>query len=447
MLGTTNKHRRHRTALRSTRRRGAAVILAVFLMAVLVSMMALSIDVGYIAASKSEARRTTDAAALAGCWQMLDSIGQNVPSDQLPSKVNTAVNQLAQMNSVCNNAPTFTSSGQDTDISIGYLASLDPNAPLVSSSNNPFRAVKVRLRKQESINGQVPLYFARFFGLQGRDMTVESTAAMATQIKGFNAPIGGIGGLDILPFAIDQQTWDSLQNGGGSDNYKYNTCTSTSCNSGCSSGSNHSNNCHSGSNCGGSNNCGSGNSSGNCGSGGSSGNCNSGSNCNSSVTNGCDGIREVNLYPQGTGSPGNRGTVDIGNSNNSTADICRQITDGVSAKDLQDLGKPLVLGANGTLTLKGDTGISAGVKDELESIIGQTRIIPVFSSVSGNGNNATYTIVRWVGVRIMAVKLTGAMNSKYLIVQPATVVVRNVVAGDNSRVWSDSMYSPVVLVK
>ena len=55
----------------------------------------------------------------------------------------------------------------------------------------------------------------------------------------------------------------------------------------------------------------------------------------------------------------------------------------------------------------GDTGISAGVKDELASIIGQTRIIPVFSSVSGNGNNATYVIVRWVGVRVMAVKLTG----------------------------------------
>ena len=99
------------------------------------------------------------------------------------------------------------------------------------------------------------------------------------------------------------------------------------------------------------------------------------------------------------------------------------------------------------MTLNGDTGISAGVKDELASIIGLTRIIPVFSSVSGNGNNATFTIVRWVGVRILAVKLTGAMNSKYLMVQPATVLARNVVPGDASRTWSSTIYSPVVLVK
>ena len=44
--------------------------------------------------------------------------------------------------------------------------------------------------------------------------------------------------------------------------------------------------------------------------------------------------------------------------------------------------------ANGKLYLNGDTGISAGVKDELASIIGKPRIIPVFESVSGNGNNA-----------------------------------------------------------
>ncbi|MFO0180949.1 MAG: pilus assembly protein TadG-related protein [bacterium] len=50
------------------RRKGAAIILAVCLLGVLVSMLAMAIDIGYIAASKAEARRTTDAAALAGCW-------------------------------------------------------------------------------------------------------------------------------------------------------------------------------------------------------------------------------------------------------------------------------------------------------------------------------------------------------------------------------------------
>jgi hypothetical protein len=374
------------------RRRGAAIILAAFLMGVLVSMLALSIDIGYIAASKAEARRTADAAALAGAWQMVDTAAQSGNTSTLLEGVNEAAKSMASLNLVCNAAPSLSIEGQETDITIGYLSSLESSATLSTESNNPYRAVRARVRKNEASNGQVPLFFARFFGQTGRDMIVESTAATAMQIKGFNSPASGAANLNLLPFALDEQTWTALLNGTGSDNYEF---TSS----------------------------------------------------NSSVTGGTDGIKEVNLYPQGTGSPGNRGTVDIGSSNNSTADLSRQITDGISAHDLYGLGKPLVLNDNGSMTLNGDTGISAGVKDELASIIGQTRIIPVFSSVTGNGNNANYTIMRWVGVRIMAVKLTGAMSSKYLIVQPASVIARNVVVGDSTRTWSDSIYSPVVLVK
>lgn len=385
-----SRYKSHRS---SKRRKGAALILALFLLSVLISMLALSIDIGYIAASKSEARRTADAAALAGCWQIYESSRLNQDETTLNLGVQSSANSIAGLNSVCNNSPLLSTSSNDSDISIGYLASLDGSSAIVSSSNNPYRAVRVTLRKTESFNGQVPLFFAKFFGQSGRNMTVEATAAMAWQIKGFSSPsTSGSSNLGILPFAIDETTWNDMLNGGGADSYKYDSVRST-------------------------------------------------------VSSGSDGIREVNLYPQGTGSPGNRGTVDIGGANNSTADLARQIVYGISAQDFTDLGKPLVLGSSGTMTLNGDTGISAGVKDELASIIGQTRIIPVFSSVSGNGNNAMFTIVRWVGVRILAVKLTGAMNSKYLMVQPAPVLARNVIPGDTSRTWSSTIYSPVVLVK
>lgn len=281
----------------------------------------------------------------------------------------------------------------DSDISIGYLASLDESSPIVTNFNNPYRAVRVTLRKTENFNGQVPLFFAKFFGQSGRNMTVEATAAMACQIKGFSRPSSAESpSLGILPFAIDEITWNDMLHGGGTDNFNYDFDRSI-------------------------------------------------------VKRGSDGIREVNLYPQGSGSPGNRGTVDIGGANNSTADLARQIVHGISAQDLAELEQPLVLDADGELTLNGDTGISAGVKDELASIIGQTRIIPVFSSVSGNGNNAMYTIVRWVGVRILEVDLTGAMKSKCLTVQPAPVIARDVIPGDASRIWSSTIYSPVFLIK
>ncbi len=74
------------------------------------------------------------------------------------------------------------------------------------------------------------------------------------------------------------------------------------------------------------------------------------------VSAGADGILEINLYPQETGSPGNRGTVDIGSSNNSTADIARQIVEGVSIEDLAYHGGKLQFDEDGELMLNGDTG-------------------------------------------------------------------------------------------
>ena len=163
------------------------------------------------------------------------------------------------------------------------------------------------------------------------------------------------------------------------------------------------------------------------------------------VSAGSDGVREANLYPQGTGSPGNRGTVDVGNPNNSTKDLSRQITDGISAQDFSYLpdGK-LEFGVNGTISLNGDTGMSAGFKDELASIVGQTRIIPIFNAVSGNGNNAQYTIVQLAGVRVMAVSMTGDPSERYVMVQPANVTVQNGIPGSDASQYSYYLFSKKV---
>ena len=64
-----------------------------------------------------------------------------------------------------------------------------------------------------------------------------------------------------------------------------------------------------------------------------------------SVTSGSDGWLELNLFPNGTGAPGNRGTVDIGSPGNSTNDIERQILYGVSPSDLAFHGGKLELDA------------------------------------------------------------------------------------------------------
>jgi hypothetical protein len=87
------------------------------------------------------------------------------------------------------------------------------------------------------------------------------------------------------------------------------------------------------------------------------------------------------------------------------------------------------------------------VKDELASIIGEPKVIPIFSTVTGPGNNAQFTIVRFVGVRIVEVDLTGAASSKRVMIQPSNVVIRGAIPSTSSTQTSYFIYSPVWLVR
>ena len=144
--------------------------------------------------------------------------------------------------------------------------------------------------------------------------------------------------------------------------------------------------------------------------------------------------------------PGNFGTVDIGSPDNSAADIARQITYGVNAEDLGYFGGRLELGPDGTVELNGDTGLSAGFKDELADIRGQPRAIPIFSEVTGPGNNAMYTVTGFVGIRVMNVRFTGSMRTKELIIQPGVCVDDAAVTGSGPGP-SYYVYRPVQLVR
>jgi hypothetical protein len=183
----------------------------------------------------------------------------------------------------------------------------------------------------------------------------------------------------VIPIALDQPSWDLLLLGTGSDDYSFDPTTGA-------------------------------------------------------ITPGSDGIREVSLYPEGTTDlpPGNRGTVDFGGPNNSTADLSRQIRHGLNETDLSYFPNSTLTTDNGPFQANGDTGLSAGIKDDLASIIGQPRAIPLFTTVSGPGNNAMYTIVRFVGIRILSVQLTGSPSNKKVIIQPATLTSDTVFPGNGS---------------
>lgn len=369
-------------------RRGNVIVLSAVLMVAMMAMIAFAVDLGYLYNARTEMQRAADASAIAACWELIDEdvVTGITNAEALAGDARSKAQEFVGYNRITQSAATLATD----DVQIGYIASPnDPSSPFLTTGYTAApNAVRIRIRRNSEQNGVVPLFFAPVLGVDSATLEAEATAAYLPGISGFRAPSDG-SSLGILPYALDEETWESMLAGGCSDNYRFIDETG-------------------------------------------------------SVSAAPDGIQEVNLFPQGTGAPGNRGTVDIGGGNNSTSDIARQILHGISADDMAQMpGAKLEFSSEGKVLLSGDTGISAGVKDELAEIVGQTRIIPIFSNVTGNGNNATYTIVKFCGIRVMRVKLTGSI--KELLVQPAVCVTRGGIPSTTFR--SDFIYSPVWLVR
>ncbi len=368
---------------KSVRRRGVVAVFGLFLIISLIVVMAVTLDFGNIRIAQNEMRRAADAAAMAACWEMYDLQSQGDAGNwQLNATAWEGANHVSAGNVVGDGKPQFNYS----DVQIGSYDGT--TREFEEGSTNP-NAVQVTLHRNASINGELPLFFGAVTGRDSQQLNVSATAAMFSQIVGFNPPESGHS-LEMLPIALDLESWQDAVNGTSDDSYRFSDST---------------------------------------------------------VSKGSDGTSEANLYPQGTGAPGNRGTVDIGGANNSTSDLERQILHGISRQDFVDLGRPLAFDGNGELNLNGDTGISAGIKDELRALVGKTRIIPIFTRVAGNGNNATFTIVRFEGVRILDVSLTGPKKHKKVIVQPTKVLARGAVVDYSGTTYSSHLVSPVMLVE
>jgi len=384
---------------RSHKRRGVSFAFVAVGIVMLLGMAALTVDVGMIYRARAESQASADAAAMAGAWELLDRdrlSGDGNMTEELAAARAEAI-QTAARNLVINEGPDVdanSGNGSGGDLVVGYLEDPnDPDAALTFTNPNEYNTVVVRVRRDAVRNGPIDLFFAPVFGHLTSEVSAEAWATFKDGVVGYQ-PTDQTGNADLLPFALHRNSWQNLLDGvfTAGDNYTYNSATGA-------------------------------------------------------VSAGADGIPELNLYPGGGAGqlpPGNFGTVDIGPSNNSTADLSRQIRYGVSQEDLEVFGGELVLGADGTLELNGDTGLSAGVKDDLEAIKGQPRAIPIFSAVSGNGNNSMYTIVGFVGIRIMYVKLTGSQSSKKVLIQPAYVVDDSVITDAGSGP-SYFVYKPVYI--
>jgi Flp pilus assembly protein TadG len=386
------------------RRRGAIAVFMAVSGVVLLGFAALAVDAGRLYLAKTELQVAADAAALAGANELLNErrlfgAGDLLTSFQVARQQAGAV---AARNPVLGCGPQIDynpGNKADGDLVIGYLSTLYNTGEAISFSDvTEFNAVKVRLRRDATHNGPVALMFARILGIDTADIVAEATAAFQDGIVGFRVR-SETGTAGLLPLTLHESFWDLLMgtlagdNSVYQDNYAYDPQTGE-------------------------------------------------------VTWGQDGLPEINLYPgveEEQLPSGNFGTVDIGGDNNATSDIERQLLDGISAEDFEHHGGELSL-ADGPFTLTGDTGLSAGLKDALEAITGEARTIPLFSDVSGPGDNAAFTIVKFAGIRIMDAKLTGAMKFKCVVIQPAIAMDDAAIVGGGGRT-SENVYHPAILVR
>ena len=360
-----------------------------------------TVDIGWITLTLAQMHNACDAAALAGATELGPGTGfaPALSPESIQSNSKYAAHSIAASNVAGGLTSTYIDVSQD--VRLGQFQWL-PDEKRWSEvwGATPYTMVEVAVHRDRGsavdINGQMmdgplPLFFAPVIGHSDAGLSVVAVAAILPGV-GFRIASGSSSRSNILPIALDETSWNSLLAGVGGDDYEFNAGLNQ-------------------------------------------------------VVNSPDGILEVNIYPSGSSSlpPGNRGTVDIGSPGNSTADLKRQIRDGINDDDLAWFGGEIRFDGE-PLELNGDTGISAGIEDALKDVIGEVKAIPLFTSVSGPGNNATYEISRFVGVRIMDVKLTGNPSKRHVTVQPAPFSDSSVVKG-KTEIRSDSIFTTPVLIR
>lgn len=383
------------TQTRSSRKGGILVLSALMLIGMF-AFTAFSIDLGYVSLVRSQMQTAADSAALAAAVDipMAWGAGASLTADEMASAARNIARQVASQNKMAAQPGTFVD--PQRDIRFGFYSYDDDIHDFVQTWNEPpFNMVEVTVRRNVrggNQDGPLDLFFGPIIGHESVDLQATAAVALVAgngiRIDPNNPTIA-----EVIPITVDEETWESVVNGtGGTDDYHFDIDTGQISN------------------------------------------------------NRDDGVREFDMYPISDGSvpAGNRGTVDFGHSGNSTDDIKRQILYGLNLNDLSYFGGEINFD-NGPLQINGDTGISAGFEAQLKQIIGQPRCIPLFTEVSGPGNNAVYTITRLVGIRILDVKLTGA--KKYVVVQPAPFVDETVIRSSTTVVESDSIFAPAVLIR
>jgi Flp pilus assembly protein TadG len=365
---------------RIKRPKGVVAALVAILLVALLAMVAFVVDYGYMIRVNAELQNAADAAALAGASQLMSPQigGPTVTSAQANTSIAAACTAAAQFSQL-NTAGSVALNMLSSDTVVGYMANPRDQSQTLDpwSSGEPMpNTIQVLLRRDSTANTPVSLFFARLLGVNTWNCTAKATAAFQqpSSVTGFNSTTTNA---KLLPIAVDVNYWNNfVDNGTSADGTKMDSYSASQPDNDTSPPNN--------------------------------------------VTTGGDGVPEfINLYPNDN-SPGNFGLVCIGPPSTNVASFQTWIQNGATPSDLSYFGSNgFQATASSPATCAGNPGLKSTLCSDLTAIVGQPRIVPLFSSYSGTGSNSTYTIVGFAGITI--VSATGNGSGIQVIVQPMAV--------------------------
>jgi len=379
---------------RRSRRRGAIMLKMALLLIPLFGFAAFALDVGWIVGTKAELQNASDAAALAATRRLGQIHARYLfaTGDQrtaLLQEANTAARDDARRVAAANSAGEVASLALDAaDVQLSFVNAAGNTTQSASLFPN---AASVRLRRDVSFNGALPLFLAPLIGVRESHLEAPSTAVLYSgQINRFtpgNPAHGGSGsgggdrwpfdwsggsrsGLacSLLPVTFDVQDWVRFVETQRSPNNK--------------------------------------------------------------ICSDVDGSAMINVYPSPTATPGNFGLLCIGMDSSDATTYSRWLLEGPSQADLEFLessGRFPVSVSDPKLWI-GSPGLKSSLAPDFEAIIGQPRLMPLFEPVSrkpyvaalGTGTYSQSAIVGFAGVEVTQVVGRGQKLSIY--VRPCSVI-------------------------
>jgi len=358
---------------KSRRRKGVVAVLMAVLAVPLLGMVAFSVDMAWIAATKSRLQAAADAAVLAGARQLSSNFNSYSTSPQngqaaILTSAEAAAKTYAKSFAGYNAAGNVGSlTLADADVVFGYTTKTGTYSVLSGTSQYP-NTITVTLRLDGTNNAALGLFFAPMLGVPSTTVTATASSVIyvSGQITGFNSSLG-INGL-LMPVALDVNAWNTFIATGVSPD--------------------------------------------------------------GTTQLGTNGQPQLQVYPSPGNAPGNFGLLSVGPPSTNTPTFSTWINNGESPSDMQYLSTHnlMPVSPSSPQPWAGGPGMKSALQSDFASAMGQGRLIPLFQPVStspyqaanGNGSNATYNIVGFVGVTIT--QADGRGNNMNISVQAATVI-------------------------